>query len=302
MSKQAIATKGGKLSVEIAGGLGNQLFMFYGGLFFSKYLGRELEFSTSDLAKIKNTHPGLNLCELGLLGEKKTYSALLSWVQKVVWKIKKNCQIGFLCEKLFPAFQCLQEIGFAEPHTVLTETRFLKGYFQTWRYFDLLPEKPILNYDSIPYPSAWFKEMMIEIERKKPAVVHVRRGDYGLKENKSIGLLSAKYYDQAVSHLDQSKQIWIFSDSPDLVKSELNYKGKDIVFIRPPNDSDPVESLLLMSMAPEIVISNSTFSWWAAFLSGGNSRVFAPTKWYKSQLDPVDLIPGGWMRIESKWK
>jgi hypothetical protein len=144
--------------------------------------------------------------------------------------------------------------------------------------------------------------MRIEIQRKKPAVVHVRRGDYGLEENQSIGLLSAKYYDHAISLLDQSKQIWIFSDSPDLVKTELKYQDRDIIFIRPPKDSDPVESLLLMSLAPEIVISNSTFSWWAAFLAGGNSRVFAPSKWYKSQLDPIDLIPGGWTRVESQWK
>jgi hypothetical protein len=71
--------------------------------------------------------------------------------------------------------------------------------------------------------------------------------------------------------------------------------------LSPPPDSDPVESLLLMSSTTYIAISNSSFSWWAAKLSETDTLVFAPSKWYELRNDPIDLIPDSWIRITSDW-
>ena len=151
--------KGNKLSVEIAGGLGNQLFMFYGGLFLGEFLGREVKYDTSSLAKITRRHPGLDIQGLGFLQQKDIEFKFYSWLRKVLWKLKKGLGDNFLNGKLLPSFFCVGEIGFVDPHTVPFETRFLKGYFQSWKYFELLPDKPILNHDCLPAPSIWFKEI-----------------------------------------------------------------------------------------------------------------------------------------------
>jgi hypothetical protein len=290
-----------RLTVEIAGGLGNQLFMLYGGLYFSQYLDKELKYNTLDLGKISGSHPGLNIQGLGLLQTDEAENYLFAWLQKFLWKLRRFIQIDHIGRNFLASTFVTPEIGFISPHSVPPETRFLRGYFQSWKYFELLPEKPILNHECIPSPSDWFKKMKEEIGTNAPTVIHVRRGDYGLAENRSIGLLSVEYYRHALSILDVSKPIWVFSDSPEIVETELQSVKRELIFIKPPQESDPVESLLLMSLASEIVISNSTFSWWAAYLSGASTRILAPAKWYESQPDPVDLIPCNWERIESRW-
>lgn len=301
MPKQIQENEASSLSVEIGGGLGNQLFMLYGGLYFGKQLGRKVKFNTLDLRKIASLHPGLSIQDLGLFMAKDSENRLFSWLQKILMRFKKDMGISLITKKLLSSVYAVEETGYMDPQNISPRTRFLKGYFQSWKYFELLEEKPILDETCIPSPTSWFKEMSQEMVTQNPIAVHVRRGDYTFDKNSSIGLLSIKYYEEAFSALDTSKPIWVFSDSPDLVENEFKYLDFKLTFVKPPEESDPVESLLLMSSASEIVISNSTFSWWAAFLSRTNTRVIAPSKWYKFQSDPVDLIPSNWARIESSW-
>ena len=96
--------------------------------------------------------------------------------------------------------------------------------------------------------------------------------------------------------------MWIFTDSPQLVLEEFGYLKDKVEIVTPPSNSDPIESLLLLSMASEIMISNSTFSWWAAQIANENTKIYAPSKWFESENDPKDLIPEHWPKIESQWE
>jgi hypothetical protein len=59
-----------------------------------------------------------------------------------------------------------------------------------------------------------------------------------------------------------------------------------------------------MSLSKDNVISNSTYSWWAAWLNKNeNKKVFSPhhKQWFGtsySNLDTKDLIPNEWTQIE----
>jgi hypothetical protein len=131
--------------------------------------------------------------------------------------------------------------------------------------------------------------------RKDEIALHVRRGDYLSAQHQLHGALSGDYYLRAVANLKKkrgSQKIVIYTDSPEIVKNEVwlsSLKGEDVTF----SDSlKPWETLLEMSKSSAIICSNSTFSWWAAFI-GEDKDVVMPSKWFKESVLPESLrLPG----------
>jgi hypothetical protein len=78
------------------------------------------------------------------------------------------------------------------------------------------------------------------------------------------------------------------------------FKGDNFIF----NDVEvEVEKkffdLCLISRCKDFIISNSSFSWWGAWL--GNGRTIAPSPWYGEGLSHIktnDLYPKRWEVIE----
>ena len=61
------------------------------------------------------------------------------------------------------------------------------------------------------------------------------------------------------------------------------------------------EQILMISLCDNIIISNSTFSWWGAYLSEKNTNVIYPTKWfgpYYKNNKLEDLILDNWIGVE----
>jgi hypothetical protein len=196
------------------------------------------------------------------------------------------------------------EIGFEEDFWNLEKSGRIKGYFQTYKYADEVSEE-IKKLLVLRNTTNWFKSMITDIEEKNPIAVHIRRGDYLNLENE-FGILDVSFYAGIVKRNfcgeTLSRPIWIFTDSPDLIQTEIiSTTLEKSTLIRPPHDSPPNESLLLMSRCSTIIMSNSTFSWWAAYLSDFNTQVFAPSKWFKGRKDPERLIPKRWKTEESVW-
>ena len=81
------------------------------------------------------------------------------------------------------------------------------------------------------------------------------------------------------------------------------FKNHEVHFIHSENE---VTDLFLMSMCNDNAIANSSFSWWGAWLNNNtNKKVYAPTVWFgpaKNDYDTKDLLPEGWIKVESKFK
>jgi hypothetical protein len=292
------------LEFVIAGGLGNQLFMLCAGLYYEEKYGRRIIFDISDLERVAILHPGLNVYELGLIREHQvskrknigkiiTTSILLS---RASAKIARH--IGRLFSK---SSYLVAEIGFVNLDCILPTTTRVEGYFQSWRYFFSLNQKPQLSIRSVVNPTDWFVEELKIAKERKFAAFHIRRGDYTQSKNRINGILSAEYFHKVSKLLPADLELLIFTDSPKEVSAELGKMEKSFKVINPPTNSDPVESLILMAQASHIAISNSTYSWWAATLASEETVIFAPTEWFELRDDPVDLIPNNWVKVQSEW-
>lgn len=109
--------------------------------------------------------------------------------------------------------------------------------------------------------------------------IHYRRGDY--VGNPNYAQLPMSYY------LNNAKGELIgFSDNSDFATFHHTKSGGDI----------EIEDFKLMVNCQRQVISNSTFSWWAAYLSGG--QVTYPPMWFSGELaqrcSTRDLFPARW--------
>ena len=114
--------------------------------------------------------------------------------------------------------------------------------------------------------------------------VHVRRGDY-LNLSHTHAICPTHYFTQAIDEMrvrHPDTHFLIFSDDPHWCREHLG-GDKDVTII----ESDPSAStldnemadFLLMRSCQSFIISNSTFSWWAAYLSQSRD-VICPERWF----------------------
>jgi hypothetical protein len=183
--------------------------------------------------------------------------------------------------------------------------RRICGYYQSYKYLEnLTNQNKFLNL-SLRQKSEWFNELLIEISVKQIIVVHVRRKDY-YNARDTIGLLSREYYEESIFYLETvlpHSDIWVFSDDIGEAKDLLDgISSTKISWIEPPNNTDPAESLILMSYGAGIVMANSSFSWWAAATGNVAKKVVAPTPWFRNLEEPEFLIPNNWYLVHSHWQ
>src|SRR5215813_6868268 len=134
----------------------------------------------------------------------------------------------------------------------------LDGWFQRYEYY-----RPYRN--KIREWLALDPEIPI-LTRQPELVVHVRRTDYV-----SLGwALPFSYYDSAIERaLPSNGEVWLVSDdrSDPFLKRFKKWNAKFFA-------GSALQQFGLMRSAVSLVLSQSTFSWWPAFL-GDASKVIA---------------------------
>ena len=145
-------------------------------------------------------------------------------------------------------------------------------------------------------PTNHEKLLLKQIENSTAVAISMRLGeDY--TNSSLLNVCGDDYYYKGMDHIYEKIDnpiFYIFSDRIDIVKSQFNFKY-DVNYIDGFND---YESLRLMYTCKHFVISNSSFSWWGAYLSSNTNKiVVAPSKWYSDTketphiyLDSMTLI------------
>lgn len=165
----------------------------------------------------------------------------------------------------------------------------LKGYFQSEKYFqDYLPEIHRL-----------FTGFSRRIQRPvytNSCAIHIRRTDY--LTNDCMVNLPDRYYQEALDMIRPS-HITFFSDDIHWLENKINdtWTGGRKWSIS--YSQYPFTAMLNMAWHDFIIGANSTFSLWAAILSGHDQAIF-PLDWFtgpmKGQITR-DMVPVRFTRI-----
>jgi hypothetical protein len=297
------------VTVQLVGGLGNQLFGYYAGRYVAKRLGTELLLDVSQFDKGITAHgstiDSFKVSERVVNLKQETRFPVLVSQNALNFAANKVPILTNLVESV-TAIHTSKPIGCDPRIDSVKPGMLMRGYYQTYVYVQDSISKASQDHLVLAKPSEWYARLSAEAMAAKPIMVHVRRGDYAKPANKDFGMLAATFYKKAVDqirHVSGSGDapIWVFSDELDLAKTELAVAFPEARYIEPPSEATAAESMLLMSLGSANVISNSTFSWWSAILNP-EALVVAPSKWFKAMPDPEGLIPPSWLLETSVWK
>jgi len=165
----------------------------------------------------------------------------------------------------------------------------LEGYFQSPKYFE--KHKDIILDDFTFKHNILNKCQNIISQYTNPVAIHIRRGDY--VNHPGYWNITPEYIQEAFNHFsDDEYTFLIFSDDIEWCKQIF---PEGVVFMEGNNQ---FEDLCLMSLCDHNIISNSSYSWWGAYLNKNEKkRVIAPKNWFIPAKPLNDLYPDNWIVI-----
>lgn len=166
------------------------------------------------------------------------------------------------------------------------------GYFQSERFF-------VHNRSLITHtfePSATVKQQLTKYDSVlsgTTCAIHVRRGDY-VKLGDIHPPITPDYINQAMLAVGTVDRYLIFSD--DIAWCKIQFVGPQYYFVE--NEFDYVE-LFLQTRCTHNITSNSSFSWWGAWLNNNENKIVtAPSRWFATpNIDSSDITPQTWIKI-----
>ncbi len=160
---------------------------------------------------------------------------------------------------------------------------YLNGYWAYPCYFQNVIPKLRLDFE-IKNKRDAYKNAVLFIESGNYTAIHIRRGDYLNPENTIIFKnLTFDYYNKAINYIqsqDPSTKFIVFSNDMAWCKENFGL-SINVLFCDDLFSLKDFEELHLMAKCRNIILANSTFSWWAAFLnSNPESIIIRPKIWY----------------------
>lgn len=123
--------------------------------------------------------------------------------------------------------------------------------------------------------------------------VHIRRGDY---DNNYHPFCTEEYYEQALALFPADTRFVVFSDDIPRARGIIGSNAEYVEGLH------YMEDLYLMTRCRDFVISNSTFSWWGAWLiQDADKLIVSPSaeNWFGKVAGCTghDIIPASWVQI-----
>ena len=277
---------------KLNGGLGNQLFEYACARSLQLTYGDEMRLDIEGF-KRSPRHYALNNFvlsdEVSVLPERDSKSLILL---QAISKISRN--LAFWLGPLFGAY--IWKSSSYRPLRIKNtkgRTLYLYGYWQSEAYFkehkdQILKELKVKT----PIP-AECAGLLKEIERPNSVCVHVRRGDYV-----DCGFLHCDeaYFNRGLDFIRKKHgdcHAIVFSDEIEWVKKNMKFQVPvTFMDIDVPN----YENLRLMYMCKHFVMSNSSYSWWAQYLSDNPEKiVVAPEYWLPEHKENRSLYLDNWI-------
>ena len=301
--------------MEIHGRLGNQMFQ-YATLraYMEKHNKNELALNFKN--GVYNRQFENNLLDFNIINYKEVDTLAMDKKQKILIYMMTNIEKvinktakskSYSKNKLEKRFQnVLMKNGIYYLHQgymnflpTKKENQIFIGNFESPKYFNEIKETILKEFTPVHDKLEKNVSLYKKIETTESVCISIRRGDFLTEKNKKAHYVcTERYFSRAIEKINEkvkNPRFFIFSDDIKWVKENMQFpEGTEFE-----TGDDPVwEKLRLMYECKHFIISNSTFSWWAQYLSRNENKVvIAPTIW-KNSYQNDDIYEDSWTLVE----
>lgn len=295
--------------VRLWGGLGNQMFQYACAYALSKKNNDEVILDTRFFTEeYLRSNPHFTKQKLNILNFPVDFTRRINQKSELKFiNLLQNRTISRII-RIPPKFSCKADHGLQ----YIKETRleylsyinnekfkdiYLDGYWQTEMYFldsrtDLVRQFTLNSKMAHDYA---IKEMLQDYNS---VAVHLRMGDYSTSKKRTTHynyIINPLYYKNAINYINEqvySPRFYIFSNNITKAK-ELLGESSEFIYVNEDRRMSDLDEFEIMSLCKHHIISNSTFSWWAAWIAEqrdainigpdikfGNSKIL-PENWIK---------------------
>ena len=276
------------------GGLGNQLFQYFAGKYFSATNAVPVCFDVGWI-DFQNPHLSSDIRDFNFTANDqflspsrfgKTQEKLMR-MSEYFSKLTKD--FAHLNKRIF-----ISDVFYSGELTINQGTRIV-GYFQNLKYYsEFISQNKSLDW-SQKIQNEFTDKMIVDITQNRHILVHVRGRDFLSKKSPNVNL-SRNYYDMAINILRSTAPQKIYVVTDDYIYASkvlegipnLNFLGQD--------NFRASDVFRLLKSAERLVISNSTLSYWAGIAS--TAQVVAPDRWLNGETGIKNVYPNDWQVID----
>ncbi len=302
-----------KLIVRIANGLGNQLFLYASAFAISKKINKILEIDNESgflkedrkiRYELDNFKITSNITEQHYKFNNK-YKNIKRKVDKKL-DFLRNKKKFLIEDKKKNSFIKFSNKYFCNRYQDIV---YMEGYFQSEKYFkdyetDIKSE---FNFNqNIIDKNEAFKN---DILNSNSVLIHIRNHVFSetiKKQNKILNLEKSNIYTQkTILHCKKAIEFFkkkisnpmffIFSNDFNLIKK--SFIGNEFKYMDKNESLMPIDDFYLMTLCKHFIISPSTFSWWAAWLSKNKNKICVKPDKDLFMSSNLDIYPNNWINI-----
>lgn len=303
--------------LKLMGRIGNQLFMYAAARTLQENLGGNQEIVIEDYQnygwdgyeiKYENSLVNYDLPNVRHVHDLSIWKKSQMLIPRIVMRILTVVEGRLTPRQVYNLQRKLKKLmyslgivhltdGFEDLPKKQRKHYYLNGYFQSEKYFYPIKDE-IIDYFSldqellkIDYPN------LQKIKDRNTVCISIKvQHNVG---NPMYDVCNDGYYERAIQEIVKKVDdplFFVCSDNVDYVLNNLvdvdkyDYVTQDASF--------PVHiSLAVMAKSKHFIIGNTSFGWWAQFLSRHPDKiVIAPSRWYGTDV-PCDIYQENWHTI-----
>lgn len=277
---------------ELTGGLGNQLFQYAVGYAAAARARVPFRIDVRHYDVVDPNHPSRPFA----------LDHLAITAPRMAWLTGKWIGLSKRLQRMPGRFDIVVDRaqGFDPRVPAITGDTYLIGCWQSELFFSEYRSDLLREFAFRSPPDARNAGLLAAIRAQPSACVHFRRTDY-LGPTTILRPCSLDYYDRALRALEDAVpgvRYFVFTDDPEWVSRNARLPDNSTLVSHNVGAADS-EDFRLMSNCRHFITANSSFSWWAAWLSDHpDKQVIAPAVWYESgHGSEADLVPRQWRRL-----